>query len=191
MGLKYGGKVERTYRGMLSRCYYDKSSHFQSYGGRGITVCDRWRESIENFYLDMGDPPRPQHSLDRIDVNGNYEPGNCRWATFIEQANNTRRNRRLTHQGESLTITGWARKMGVSKEVLLARLRLGWDTEKVLSTPLNQNKTICKRGHLLTAGNIKKGTKYSCRQCKNLTSMLRGRAKRRSAAHLAALEVGQ
>lgn len=77
---------------MLSRCYYDKHVSFRYYGARGIKVCDRWRESFESFYADMGDPPSDSHSLDRYPNNdGNYEPGNCRWATSVEQASNRRK----------------------------------------------------------------------------------------------------
>jgi hypothetical protein len=75
---------------MISRCTNPKVDRFDSYGGRGITVCDRWRTSFTNFYDDLGPRPSPQHSLDRIDVNGNYEPGNVRWATPLEQAQNKR-----------------------------------------------------------------------------------------------------
>ena len=75
---------------MLSRCYRPNSNGFHNYGGRGITVCDRWRESFANFLADMGERPEGK-TLDRINVDGNYEPGNCRWATATEQMANRRR----------------------------------------------------------------------------------------------------
>jgi hypothetical protein len=87
----YGLEVVPEYhawRGMMSRCYNPKSSGYKYYGGRGITVCERWKNSSNSFMEDMGPRPSPKHSVDRINNDGNYEPSNCRWATWKEQANN-------------------------------------------------------------------------------------------------------
>jgi hypothetical protein len=107
---------------MRKRCYNPKFIGFASYGGRGIIVCERWRTSFENFFADLG--PRPEGcSLDRIDVDGNYEPGNVRWASSKQQCNNRRSNRLLTYKGEEKTLAEWAAHLGVKRVTLGARLR--------------------------------------------------------------------
>lgn len=81
-----------AWKAMIARCTNPAAENFSYYGGRGISVCERWATSFEAFFADMGRKPTPEHSIDRIDVNGNYEPGNCKWATKSEQAKNTRRS---------------------------------------------------------------------------------------------------
>ena len=82
-----------TWTGIKKRCLNPKAFGYENYGGRGITICERWINSFEDFYADMGSKPSPFHSIDRVDVDGNYEPANCRWATRKEQANNTRKQK--------------------------------------------------------------------------------------------------
>jgi hypothetical protein len=130
-----GGKVSseyRTWAGMHDRCTGKNRVDYKRYGGRGITVCERWGQ-FEAFLADMGLKPSPRHQIDRFpDNNGNYEPSNCRWATPTEQANNTRANRLLTADGQTLTIAEWARETNIHPRALRMRLRRGWHPDWIL-----------------------------------------------------------
>lgn len=106
----------------------------KNYGGRGIGVCDRWLDSFENFFADMGKKPSPLHSLDRYpDNDGNYELGNCRWATDQQQAGNTRRNHWIEYNGKRMILEDWAREFNTDKNSILKRVKLGLplDTKKI------------------------------------------------------------
>lgn len=109
-----GSAEYRAWRHMLNRCYRLAESNYADYGGRGIVVCDRWRTSFENFYADMGARPGRGYSIDRINVNGNYEPSNCRWATCKEQCNNRRSNRLLCISGEKASLSQWRDRLNLS-----------------------------------------------------------------------------
>lgn len=124
----------RIWQSMIQRCHRPSSSNYVRYGQRGIAVCDRWRKSFEAFYADMGKRPRA-HSIDRIDNSGNYEPGNCRWATQTQQCNNRRGNRILTALGRSMTVAEWSRELDIAEDVIRYRVRSGWDAERILGTP--------------------------------------------------------
>lgn len=115
----------RTWDHMIQRCTNASNKRFKDYGGRGIRVCDRWRESFEAFLADMGPRPSPGHSIDRIDANGHYEPGNCRWATAAEQSRNTSRNRWVNLFGERMVLRDAATRLGVSYETLRHRVNRG------------------------------------------------------------------
>lgn len=118
---------------MIARCCNPKNNAYPRYGGRGITVCERWRSSFKMFLQDMGRRPAGK-SLDRFpDKNGNYEPDNCRWATSTQQNRNRRDNRMLTAFGLTLCVAEWAERLGVDRTLIKDRLRRGWTAERALS----------------------------------------------------------
>lgn len=116
-------KSYRTWLDMMRRCYNSEFIGYKNYGGRGIRVCERWHV-FENFYEDMGDRPNGL-SIDRIDNNGDYEPGNCRWATTQEQGNNKRTCNYITFNGRTLTTTQWERLLGVYPHAIMKSLQKG------------------------------------------------------------------
>lgn len=124
-----------TWKNIVSRCTNPKTRKWEEYGGRGIKVCDRWRESFAAFLADVGLRPSKQHTIERKDNDGNYEPGNVCWATRAQQSRNKRNNRWLTFQGETLCIRDWGLKLGLSRTALNMRIQRGWSVEKALTTP--------------------------------------------------------
>lgn len=126
----------RHWTSLKERCYCSSTGNYQFYGGRGITVCDRWRDSFENFIADMGPRPSSKHTIDRIDSSGNYEPGNCRWATQDEQQNNKRNSRLIEFHGKTMTISQWARELNLSWKAISSRLARGWSAEMALLSPI-------------------------------------------------------
>lgn len=124
-----------TWSGMRRRCTCKTSQDYDRYGGRGISVCDRWLNSFQNFFDDMGFAPSPKHSIDRINNDGNYEPGNCRWATPKEQGRNTRKNRFITFNGKTQTVSAWEEDTGIKGSLIVTRIdALQWSVEKALTT---------------------------------------------------------
>jgi hypothetical protein len=124
-----------SWRAMIARCHNPGASDYVRYGGAGITVCDRWRESFQAFVDDVGERP-DEMTLDRIDPAGHYEPGNVRWATSRQQGRNRRTNKLLTFQGRTLTEAEWAEETGISRAAIAYRLRKGWSVEDALTTPI-------------------------------------------------------
>jgi hypothetical protein len=130
----HGQTITKTYRiwlAMKNRCGNAKTSNFNNYGGRGISVCKEWLV-YENFVADMG-LCNEGLSIERNDVNGNYEPSNCKWASRDEQANNTRSNVFIKHDGKRMTRTQWEKELGLGKTTIRARMRLGWSIEDALT----------------------------------------------------------
>lgn len=147
-GLCPRGKKSRVYEAwtqLRSRCLNPKHRQFHRYGGRGITVCDRWQgpNGFVNFLEDMGHPPDGM-SLDRERNDDGYHPGNCRWATSKTQARNRRSNRLIEYRGRSMTIAEWSEELGVSPVSLGRRLLMGWTVEKAIETPINKNLSRSK-----------------------------------------------
>ncbi len=123
---------------MWQRCTNPKRKDWKHYGGRGVTVCERWA-TYENFLADMGRRPSSKHSIDRFpDTNGNYEPGNCRWATWTEQARNRRNNKLITHNGETRCLSEWAELHGLTTHQLYNRLASGWNFTAAVEKPLQR-----------------------------------------------------
>jgi len=119
----------RCWSKLKARCLNPSDGSYGDYGGRGITVCDRWASDFEAFYADMGDKPTPLHSIDRIDVNGNYEPGNCRWATPRQQAQNQRSTRYVDLRGEQLSLMEACRRIGAPYKAVHKRMTNGQSFE--------------------------------------------------------------
>lgn len=129
-----------VWQGMKDRCLREKSISYKRYGGRGIAVCEKWRDSFQAFLADMGQRPSAAHTLDRINNDGNYEPGNCRWALAQEQSANSASTRLVTVRGEVLSIADARRKFApdMPKGTLSARLAKGWSIEEALFSPRRQ-----------------------------------------------------
>lgn len=135
----------RKWASMKKRCYVRSNISFPFYGERGVVVCERWRWSFENFFSDMGKCP-DGYSLDRIDSNGNYEPGNCRWSSRREQDRNRTNSHYLELDGVKLCISDWATKIGIHRSVLIRRLSRGWSVEETLKTPaIMTGRKVCTK----------------------------------------------
>ena len=122
-----------VWHAMRERCERETSKAYDHYGGRGIYVCDRWKE-FANFLADMGHRPSPKHTIERRNNDGNYEPSNCCWATRTEQQNNRRANIRITLDGTSMTATQWDRAKGFKPGTISSRLQRGWTEEEAINT---------------------------------------------------------
>lgn len=134
----------RTWCAMRSRCNNAKIKHYAYYGARGIRVCDRWN-SFVNFYLDMGARPTSMHTLERNDVNGNYTPKNCRWATRAEQYENKTNTVYVTYRGKRVTLMSVARECGIPTANLYGRIKNGWTIEEAVAHPVNPTKCGVER----------------------------------------------
>lgn len=138
-------RIYRIYSGMKNRCFNVKSLDYPNYGGRGITVCDEWRNSFEAFYnWAMDNGYNDNLSIDRINPNGNYEPINCRWVANDVQARNKCNTPYLTYKGETKPLAEWAEIKGVSLQTLHYRLKSGWTTDEILNVEVNHGNKITR-----------------------------------------------
>lgn len=129
----------RTFKHMHARCRNKKSHNYNRYGGRGIKVCKHWRH-FKEFFVDMGVKPTSEHTIERIDVNGNYEPANCRWATKEEQRRNQQRSVYVEYEGERMLLIDLCAKLGINRGIMYGRLRNGWSLGDALLIPVNHHK---------------------------------------------------
>ncbi len=131
-------KVYYAWTSMKARCFNPKKHNYPRYGGRGITVCDRWLD-FSKFLEDMGEPPTKKHSLDRINNDGNYQPSNCRWATPLEQTRNMSTSQFVEFNGKRKSIKDWATEIGMTYRNLYCRLiDKDWTVERALTQKLKK-----------------------------------------------------
>lgn len=122
-----------------ARCHDPRHRQYKDYGGRGISMCVRWRNSFEAFYADMGNPPFKGATLERKNNHRGYSPKNCTWATRTEQVRNRRNTRRFRFQGRSMLLVDWAKCLGIKKSTLVSRIYLyGWSVSKAFTTPVSR-----------------------------------------------------
>lgn len=132
----WGHPLYKTWEGMMARCYNTNHIAYSRYGGRGISVCESWRESPWAFFQDIGEKPGPEFTLDRRDNELGYTPDNVKWSTRVEQSNNRGDNRLLEHAGKVQSLALWALGLGLKHSALRMRIDdLGWSLERALTTP--------------------------------------------------------
>lgn len=137
MTIKHGLEGTPTYSAWLAikqRCYNPNNTRYMHYGGRGIHMCERWKD-FRNFVSDMGLRPAAKLTIERKDNDGHYEPGNCRWATYHDQSRNYSRNINITFNGKTQCLRDWSTETGIKYMTLLFRLRWGWPVERALCEP--------------------------------------------------------
>lgn len=126
-------RLHNIWSGMKARCYNKNHDYYKNYGGRGVTVCEEWRDNFQAFYdWAVSNGYSTELTIDRINNDGNYEPSNCRWSTKKEQANNTRKNKRITFNGKTQTLSQWADEYGLSQDLLGERLLRGVSFEEAV-----------------------------------------------------------
>jgi hypothetical protein len=165
----------RRWAAMKERCYSKNNKHYKDYGGRGITVCDRWLNHPAVFIADMGLCPKG-FSIDRLDNNLGYSKDNCVWASAKQNANNTRRNLLIEFNGTTKTLSQWAEETGLKRESIKGRLNRGWSIEKALTRKSRYELNACNNGHEFIEGSYTTNGagKRRCRECQRVYDKNRG-----------------
>lgn len=133
-------KLNKVWRNIKDRCFNQNNKRYSHYGGRGITICNEWRDDYVCFRdWALSNGYAYGLSIDRINNDGNYEPRNCRWVDSIKQNNNFSRNRNITYRGKTLSISQWAKLSGLHRNTIDFRIKKGWDIEDVFNKPLQQH----------------------------------------------------
>lgn len=147
IGAATRSKEYNTWNLMIQRCYNPKDSRYADYAGRGVIVCDRWKNSFEAFLEDMGPKPGKRYSLGRINNDGIYEPSNCRWENDVQQARNTRKSIFLTAFGETKHAKEWGEIKGIRYQTIITRIeKYGWSVEDALTIPIGNLPEGVRRG---------------------------------------------
>lgn len=137
----YKNRLYTTWLSMKERCYNEKDMHFKNYGGRGIKICDEWRFCFDGFKeWAFKNGYKKTLTIDRIDVNGNYCPENCRWSTKKEQSRNRRNNKIIEYNGERHCHTEWEEILGFNRSTIYNRLKANWSIEKIINTPTKKER---------------------------------------------------
>jgi len=132
----------QSWEHMKQRCYSIKHKNYKNYGGRGVMICDRWKD-FQNFLADMGPKPTPRHTIERIDTNGHYEPGNCRWATNGEQQRNRRDTVFVDYRNGKRKLVELCEELGLKREVVYGRIKMGWTVYDALHIPVRGERGAC------------------------------------------------
>ena len=135
-----GSSEYSSWSNMLTRCYNELHCSYHRYGGRGIRVCDSWRDSFSKFVADMGRKPSPKHQLDRIDNHWHYEPGNCRWATNKENGRNRINIITATIDDETKSVSEWCERLGLNYHTIYMRIHRGMEPEEAIEAPLQKRR---------------------------------------------------
>lgn len=144
----YGTPAYKTWIEINRRCFNPKFKKWANYGGRGITVCERWR-TFENFLADMGERPFPKAEIDRIDSNGHYEPGNCRWTDRATQMRNVSTNRYVTANGRTMILSDWSRETGLDTSIICTRIKNGWTEEDAVTRGTDHRRYLTASGRTM------------------------------------------